>query len=111
MNAAQKAAEAWLLLWDAGKHDEVHEGASKQSGYIRRNWYVLWYALRRSLGDVKVRKLVKTMECREEKDKCIIVLFETSFEHRDQINESVIVKLDSDLAWRVFAYLNNTSPQ
>lgn len=109
LEAAKKAAEAWLLLWDAGRHDEVHERASKQSDYTRRNWYVLWYALRRSLGDVKVRKFIQAMECREEKQNWIGIVFETSFEHRDQVNESLIVRLDGDQRWRVAAYLNNTS--
>ena len=107
--AAQKAAEAWLLLWDGGKHQEAHESASEQSDKTRREWYVLWYALRRSLGDVKARKLMETSECRDEKDKCMIFIFKTSFEHRDDVNESVVVRLDRDLVWRVFLYINNAS--
>lgn len=39
METARKAAQIWLLLWDAGKHDEVHESASKQSIHSRRDWY------------------------------------------------------------------------
>lgn len=106
----QKAAEAWLLLWDSAKHDEVHERASKQSDATRRDWYVRWYGFRRSLGNVKLRKLLKTSECREEKDKCAIVFFETSFENRNDVTETLILRRDSDLMWRVFAYLNNASP-
>jgi hypothetical protein len=71
---------------------------------------VLWYALRRPLGAVKARKLSRTGECREEKDKCMMIAFETSFELRDDVYETVIVRLDKDRVWRVLIYLNNASP-
>lgn len=108
--AAQKAAEAWLLLWDGAKHQEVHESASQQAEKTRRDWYVLWYGLRRPLGEVKVRKLSQTSGCREEKDKCMIISFDTSFEHREDVYETVIVRLDKDRVWRVLLYLNTGSP-
>lgn len=109
-DTAQKAAEAWLLLWDNAKHDEVHQRASKQSDATRRDWYVRWYGLRRSLGNVKVRKFSRTSECREDKDKCVFLFFETSFEHRDRVTETLILRRDTDLTWRVFLYLNDASP-
>jgi hypothetical protein len=108
--AAQKAAEAWLLLWDGAKHQEAHESASQEFNKTRRDWYVLWYALRRPLGEVKARKLSRTSECRDDKDKCMMISFETSFERRDDVYETVIVRLDKDRVWRIVTYINNLPP-
>ena len=106
--AARKAAEAWLLLWDAGRYDEAYDNVAEEFKKERQRWYVIWYGLRRPLGTMKVRKQISAEPC-ENQPNCIAVMFETSFEHATHVVESLLVMLDNG-KWRVGLYLNNTTP-
>ncbi|MFZ0063723.1 MAG: DUF4019 domain-containing protein [Pyrinomonadaceae bacterium] len=58
--AAQKAAEAWMPLWDSGRYDESYDLLAEHTkrDIPRRQGFVYWVAVRKPLGKLKSRKLV-----------------------------------------------------
>lgn len=106
--AARKVADDWMVLWDAGNYDRLYDELAEESktSFTRRQWYVLWYALRRPLGKVKTRKLEGNIEGREPSLR--IVMYETLFEsEKTAVRESLMLRLEKDGTWRVFTYINN----
>lgn len=106
-DAARKVADDWMLLWDAGSHDRAYEQLAEESktGFTPRQWYVLWYASRKPLGNVKTRKLTKVSEGNGPNVR--LVTYETVFDsHKDTVRETLALRLESG-TWRVITYINN----
>lgn len=108
--AARKVADDWMVLWDAGNYDRIYDELAEESKttFTRRQWYVLWYGLRRPLGKVKTRRLTAIEAGRESMVKA--VMYETLFEnHKDEVRETLALTLENG-TWRVITYVNNLEP-
>jgi hypothetical protein len=109
--AAQKAAEAWMPLWDSGKYDESYDllaGHTKRN-IPRRQWFVYWVAVREPLGKLKSRKLVSAEYIKSlpgVPDQAGAVLeYESSFENRTSLVETFGMMREKDGTWRVGNYI------
>ena len=109
--AAQKAAEAWMPLWDSGKWEESYKelAESTRRDNTPRQWYVYWYAVRKPLGKVKSRKLVEAEYIKSLPgipDLAGATLrYESSFENKGAVVETFAMMLEKDGKWRVAYYI------
>jgi hypothetical protein len=109
--AAQKAAEAWMPLWDSGKYDESYDALAENTkqAISRRQWFVYWTAVRKPLGKVKSRKLVHAEYIKSlpgVPDQAGAVLeYESSFENRTSFVETFGMMREKDGTWRVGNYI------
>src|SRR5215204_3108269 len=109
--AAQKAAEAWVPLWDAGKYDESYDelaGHTKKS-IPRRQWFVYWSAVRKPLGNLKSRKLVEAHYIKSlpgvPDQEGAVLRYESSFENKESLAETFGMMREKDGTWRVSDYI------
>jgi predicted membrane-bound mannosyltransferase len=98
--AAQKAAEAWLKLIDAGQYGASWDEASAsfRKAVSRSTWEKKASAAREPLGTVVTRKVASKQLAHElpgAPDGTYVVLtFETKFEHKERGIETVTMMLD-----------------
>jgi hypothetical protein len=110
--AARKVADDWIVLWDAGDYDRTYEELAEESKtrFTSRQWYVLWYGIRRPLGKVKTRRLTRIEPGLEPTVRA--VMYETLFENKkEEVRETLALRLEKDGTWRVFTYINNIEPR
>jgi hypothetical protein len=101
-----------MVRWDAGDYDRIYEELSEESKtrFTPRQWYALWYGIRRPLGKVKTRRLTRIEKGREPSVRA--VMYETLFENnKEGVRETLALRLEKDGTWRVFAYVNNIEPR
>jgi hypothetical protein len=109
--AAQKAAEAWMPLWDSGKWEESYKELAEQTrkDNTPRQWYVYWYAVRKPLGKVKSRKLVEAEYIKSlpgvPGQAGAALRYESSFENKESVVETFAMMLEKDGTWRVAYYI------
>jgi Protein of unknown function (DUF4019) len=110
--AARRVADDWMVLWDAGNYDRIYDelAAEAKTNFTRRQWYVLWYGLRRPLGKVKNRRLMRIEKGRE--PSVMAVMYETLFENdKNEVRETLALRLETDGTWRVITYVSNIEPR
>ncbi len=110
---AQKAAEKWLALTDAGKSVESWEISA---GYFKKavpkeKWEASLEAVRKPLGELVSRKLksakyAKTLPGAPD-GEYVVLKFDTSFANKKVAVETVTPMLDKDGKWRVSGYFVN----
>ena len=116
---ARKVAEAWLALLDSGEYAESWEELSPvvkemqtERGMPKGRWVAAMMSLRKQhLGKLTSRKFVearfmKSLPGRPDHEGAT-VQFESDFENRQDVLESVAVIHDKDGKWRVALYLTN----
>jgi hypothetical protein len=107
---AQKAAEQWLSLIDAGKLAESWKTAAEyfQGAVPREQWQRSLDAVRKPLGDVVSRKLKSAKYTRSlpgaPDGEYVVLQFETSFANKKDAIETITPMLDKDGRWRVSGY-------
>ena len=109
--AAQKAAEAWMPLWDSGKCDESYEELAEHTKKIipERQWFDYWSAVRKPLGKLKSRKLIeakyiKSLAGVPDREGAVL-RYESSFEHKVSLVETFGMMREKDGSWRVANYI------
>ena len=109
-SSPDEAAEAWMLLWDAGNYDESYKELAEKTKkeFTQRDWYALWYRVRRPLGMVKTRKLTERMKTPS--GTGAILKYETSFQFKTDTHETLVLTSEQDGTWRVVLYLLNGPP-
>jgi hypothetical protein len=109
--AAQKAAEAWMPLWDAGKYDESYQELAEDTrkNIPKRQWFVYWSAIRKPLGKLKSRKLIEAKYIKSlpgvPGQEGAMLQYESSFENREFVIETFGMMREKDGTWRVANYL------
>jgi len=107
---AQKSAEQWLALVDAGKFAESWKTAA---GYFRtavsqEKWEHSLVAVRKPLGGLISRKLKSATHTRSlpgvPDGEYVVLQFDTSFANKKTAVETVTPMLDKDGNWRVSGY-------
>ena len=107
---AQKSAEQWLSLIDAGKFAESWKTAAEyfQATVSQDQWQRLLDAVRKPLGALVSRQLKSakyTKSLPGAPDGGYVVLqFETTFANKKDAVETVTPMLDKDGRWRVSGY-------
>jgi hypothetical protein len=109
-DAAQKAAESWLVLVDSGKYPESWDEAAAllKGAMTREQWTQALEGVRSPLGKLQSRK-IKSRQYAEKlpgapDGKYVILQFDTVFEHKASAIETVTPMLDKDGSWRVSGY-------
>lgn len=107
--AAQKSAEQWLSLVDAGKYDESWNQAAEvfQSHVTKDVWNQKVSAVRGQTGKLKSRKLrdAKSTEslANAPAGKYVILQYESSFNAGPAV-ETVVLMEQKDNSWKVAGY-------
>jgi len=107
---AQKAAEQWLALVDAGKFAESWDTAAAyfKGAVSKDQWQGSMVAMRKPLGDLVSRKLktakyAKTLPGAPD-GEYVVLQFDTSFANKKTAVETITPLLDKDGKWRVSGY-------
>ena len=107
---AQRAAESWLKLTDAGDGGASWEQAAKafKGAVTKEQWTAAIAAVLPPLGKV-VSRTVKSRQYAEKlpgapDGKYVIIQYDTVFENRASAVETVTPMLDPDGIWRVAGY-------
>jgi hypothetical protein len=108
---AQKAAEAWMPLWDSGKYDESYDQLAEHTrkNIPKRQWFVYWTAVRKPLGKLKSRKLthaeyIKSLKGVSDQAGAILE-YESAFENRASVKETFGMMRENNGTWRVANYI------
>ncbi len=109
--AAERASGAWLAIVDAGKYAESWEQASQsfKSAVTQEKWVDALNQARQPLGKVTSRKPKGTEYLENPPNapagKYVIVQFDSDFENKKPVVETVSATLESDGKWRVSGYV------
>jgi hypothetical protein len=108
--AAQKAAEAWMLLWDFGKYAESYQALSaiSKKAIDEKAWAAYWMTARKPLGKLRWRKiinisLIKSLEKLPDHSGAVLK-YQSSFEDQKDVFETFFLILERDGSWRVLGY-------
>ncbi len=107
--AARAAADAWLALVDDARYADSYADASEpfRRATTAGAWEKMATAVRAPLGKVKSRTLKSATPTKSvpgaPEGEYVIILFDTSFEHKDAI-ETVTPMKEADGKWRVSGY-------
>lgn len=110
---AQKVAEAWMPIWDAGKYDESYEELSEsvKKKIDKKMWFIYWSAIRKPLGKLKSRSLVKAEFIKSlpglPDQEGVVLEYKSSFETKEEVVETFGLIHEKDDSWRVGYYLTN----
>jgi hypothetical protein len=108
--AAQKAAEAWMPLWDSGKYDKSYEALAEHTkqSIPKRQWFVYWSAVRKPLGKLKSRKLIEAKYIKSlpgvPNQEGAVLRYESSFENKESVMETFGMMREKG-SWRVANYI------
>ena len=107
---AQKAAESWLKLVDAGKFDESWTQAASlfKKAVTKAQWAQVAQGSVKPLGKLVSRHL-KSRQSAEKlpgapDGKYVVIQFDSVFENKAEAVETVTPMLDADGVWRVSGY-------
>jgi len=107
---AQKSAEKWLVLVDAGKYAESWKTAAGyfQTAVTQDQWEHAIVAVRKPLGDLVSRKLKSAHYTKSlpgaPDGEYVVLQFDTSFANKKEAVETVTPMLDKDGKWKVSGY-------
>jgi Protein of unknown function (DUF4019) len=108
--AAQKAAESWLALIDAGNYDGSWEQAAAlfKGAVTKEQWRKAITSARAPLGKVLSRKLKSAQYTTElpgaPDGKYVVIQYDASLENKKSAIETITPMLDKDGQWRVSGY-------
>ena len=109
-SAAQKSAEQWLALVDAGSFAESWKTAAGffQAAVPQDQWGHTIAAVRGPLGDLVSRKLKSAHYTKSlpgaPDGQYVVLQFDTSFANKKAAVETVTPMLDADGTWKVSGY-------
>jgi hypothetical protein len=107
---AQKAAEQWLALIDAGNYAGSWKTAAAffQTAVPQAEWEHTMVAERKPFGDLVSRKLKSATYTKSipgaPDGEYVIVQFDTSFANKKEAVETITPMLDPDGQWKVSGY-------
>ena len=102
-----------MPLWDSGNYDESHEQLAEhiKQKIPKRQWFVYWTAVRKPLGKLKSRKLVKAEYIKSlpgvPDQEGATLRYESSFENQASVIETFGLMREKTGIWRVANYVTN----
>lgn len=109
-DAAISAAQSWLALVDNQQYTESHSAAASyfRGALTAEKWQDTVKGVREPLGKVISRTVKKSTGAAAlpgaPDGKYLVIIYQTSFEHKAEAQETVTPMLDSDGQWRVAGY-------
>lgn len=107
---AQKSAEQWLALIDAGNYGESWSAAAAyfKGAVTQEQWEHSLAGLRKPLGNLVSRKLKSAKYAKSlpgaPNGEYVVLQFDTSFTNKMSATETVTTMRDKDGNWRVSGY-------
>lgn len=104
---ATAAAQAWLAVNDTGNYTQSWTGAAAylQHAAAEKQWEASMLQMRQPLGQVLSRRKKSATETTSALgDRCVVIEYDTSFEHRRSAIETVTVMPGKDGQWQVAGY-------
>jgi hypothetical protein len=107
---AMRSSEDWVALVDSGQYAESWKSAAAafRSAVSQEKWESSMKAVREPLGKLQTRRLdtakYTTLLPGIPAGDYVVLLFESSFEHKATAQETVIVSREKDKVWRVAGY-------
>jgi hypothetical protein len=107
---AIRASEDWVALMDSGKYAESWKAAAAafRSSVTQEKWESAMKTVRDPLGKLQTRKLDTAKYTAilpgVPNGDYVVLLFESSFEHKAVAQETVIMSQEKDKEWRVAGY-------
>jgi Protein of unknown function (DUF4019) len=107
---AIRSSEDWLVLVDSGRYPESWKNAAAafRSVVTQEKWESAMKTTREPSGKLLTRRLdsakYTTLLPGVPAGDYVVLLFESSFEHKAVAQETVIVSLEKDKVWRVAGY-------
>ena len=108
--AAEASASAWLATVDAGRYGESWDAAAAlfRAALTRAQWEAAVEKARRPLGKLVWRKLhgakFMTDIPNAPAGEYVVIQYDTSFEKRSAMTETITPMKDKDGVWRVSGY-------
>ena len=110
MDSATISAEYWLKLIDEEKYEDSWDQTSSffKSKVTKDQWVGTISGLKSSLGKTISRKLLEARFTTSlpgvSKGEYVVILFQTSFEKKENAIETITPMKDTDNSWRVSGY-------
>jgi hypothetical protein len=107
---AVREGESWLAMMDAGKYADSWKAAAAvmRGAVTMEKWESTMKNVRDPLGKLESRKLQSatytTLLPGVPDGDYVVILYETSFEHKATAQETVIMSREKDKVWRVAGY-------
>jgi hypothetical protein len=108
--AAQRADTVWLALVDTGQYEESWKraGAAFQSAVTQDKWVDTIQHVREQMGKMVTRRLKSASFATTlpgvPDGEYEILIFDTSFQHKQIAYETVVTSREKDGVWRVVGY-------
>lgn len=110
---ARFAAEQWIVLVDDGQYDQSWKEAAKsfQTWITSEDWQKKAAADRTQMGHKTSRKLKELKASNSAKGMAagqyVYVKYQSSFENKKTVTETITTVLEGDGTWRVASYTFN----
>jgi hypothetical protein len=110
IHEAEQASEAWLGMMDAGQYGDCWKAAAAvvRSAVTEEKWTATMKNVREPLGKVVTRKVQSAthtgMLPGVPDGDYVMILYETSFEHKQTAQETVVMSREKDNVWRVAGF-------
>jgi hypothetical protein len=110
VKAALTATHAWLALVDGGRYSESWEamGTPAKAAVTVEQWQTSMNGVRKPLGDMKTRKLKKSVYSTTlpgaPDGQYVTLQFKTAYSNKKGAVETATSMLDADGAWHVVGY-------
>ncbi len=110
VQAAEQASAAWLKRMDAGQYAECWKTAATaiQSAITEQQWTTAMENVRAPLSKVLTRaqqSATATSHLPGAPDgEYVVILYQTSFEHKQTAQETVAMSREKDQVWRVSGF-------
>jgi len=107
---AIRSSEDWVAMVDSGQYAESWKNAAAafRSAVPQEKWESSMKTVREPLGKLQTRRLdtakYTTILPGVPAGDYVVLLFESSFEHKAVAQETVIVSREKDKVWRVAGY-------
>jgi len=107
---AIRSSEDWVALVDSGQYAESWKSAAAafRSAVPQEKWESSMKTVREPLGKLQTRRLdtakYTTILPGVPAGDYVVLLFESTFEHKTAAQETVIVSREKDKVWRVAGY-------
>jgi hypothetical protein len=107
---AARQAEEWMAKLDAGKYEECWNEASElvRNAVTLEKFESSMKSVREPMGKLNSRKLQSasytTLLPGVPAGEYVVILYESSFEHKPVAQETVIMSREKDKVWRVAGY-------
>jgi hypothetical protein len=107
---AQQSDETWLGLVDSARYEESWKAAAAafQASVTEEKWESAMKNVRDPLGKLQTRSIQSATYTTHlpgvPDGEYVVVIYETSFEHKQTALETVIASREKDKAWHVAGY-------